>query len=808
LIGQRAASTVSPAVQAPAPRRAGRRTGWRHLASAHPDLVAAALLAVAALLFYYPLVFLGRAVVDYDAFVYFYPQRAFLGQALRHGQLPLWNPYLFMGAPFLANPQAAVLYPFSWLFAIGPVWVGYSAQLVLHSFLAAWFMYLFARHALGCLPLAAATGGLAYGFSGFAVGQAGHLNQLSAAAWLPVILLAYERAVYTRRPIWVATGAVALGLQILAGHPQVVYMTLITLVLLGVVCAPWRAPVRLGWAVLAGVLLGGVGVLLAAAQLLPTLELAPLSIRGGGVQWRDAVAGSLPPYLFPRALLPPYWLDGGSTEFWGYIGMVPVTLGILALLFARSRYVAFGAVLILIGVLLALGENVGWYRWFFDNVPQFSTFRVPARWLFLWQVGGCVLVALGADWIGRGAVVDRRGRDLWPRVVAVGLLLGLALAWQRVDGEAIPFRRTPAVWFGLAAVTFAAGAAATLHRTRLAQVVLVGLVAVELFAAGSASTTRLAPPAQVDDPGLATGWLLAHGDPAARSLSAARADYVSDYENEVRARLPDLSEEVIESLLVARKWRDTLAPNVPLQYQLRTADGYDGGVLPLQRFVELSSLLVPSPRPDGVLQSRLDTLPDARLLDLIGARYVVVNDGYDAPSGATEAALGDLDVYDRQPAATLDRIVYHAGPPLGDDDALTRLGQTTFDPNDELVLAAPASVFSATGSQRPGEPVAPSTSDAEHWRAHVSLAEPGYLLQREAWYPGWRARVDGQDAPVERADLLFRAVPIPAGEHDVEVYFDSRSFRRGMLVSMVGVLAVLVLCFVPWQRLGHRPGAG
>jgi uncharacterized membrane protein YfhO len=104
--------------------------------------------------------------------------------------------------------------------------------------------------------------------------------------------------------------------------------------------------------------------------------------------------------------------------------------------------------------------------------------------------------------------------------------------------------------------------------------------------------------------------------------------------------------------------------------------------------------------------------------------------------------------------------------------------------------------------------VTPIVSDAEHWRAHVSLAEPGYLLQREAWYPGWRARVDGQDTPVVRADLLFRAVPMPAGDHDVEVYFDSSSFKRGMLLSMVGVLAVLGLCFVPWRRLARRFGAG
>src|SRR5438876_4322605 len=121
-------------------------------------------LLAASLAFYYPLVFLGRALVDYDAFVYFYPQRVYLAQALASGRIPLWDPDLFLGAPFLANPQTAVLYPPSWLFLLGSVHSIYAAQLVLHGFIAALFTYLLARRAFGALPLAAAIGGLAFAF--------------------------------------------------------------------------------------------------------------------------------------------------------------------------------------------------------------------------------------------------------------------------------------------------------------------------------------------------------------------------------------------------------------------------------------------------------------------------------------------------------------------------------------------------------------------------------------------------------------------------------------------------------------------
>ncbi|MDQ3808964.1 MAG: hypothetical protein M3336_01605, partial [Chloroflexota bacterium] len=200
-------------------------------------MLAGAGLLVAAVAFYYPLVVLGRALVDYDAFVYFYPLREYLARSLLAGEIPLWNPDLFLGVPFLANPQTAVLYPPSWLFVLGPVHNIYSLQLVLHACLAAFFTYALTRHAFGVAPLAGVLGGLSYAFGGFAVGQVGHLNQFSAGAWLPAVLLAYDRFVVLGQARWIGFGALALALQLLAGHPQETYMTLLALGVFGLVRA-------------------------------------------------------------------------------------------------------------------------------------------------------------------------------------------------------------------------------------------------------------------------------------------------------------------------------------------------------------------------------------------------------------------------------------------------------------------------------------------------------------------------------------------------------------------------------------------
>ena len=83
---------------------------------------------------------------------------------------------------------------------------------------------------------------------------------------------------------------------------------------------------------------------------------------------------------------------------------------------------------------------------------------------------------------------------------------------------------------------------------------------------------------------------------------------------------------------------------------------------------------------------------------------------------------------------------------------------------------------------------------------NVSAPTQGWLLLSDAWYPGWQARVDGKSTPVQRADVLFRAVAVPEGEHQVEWVFRPASFRLGVAVSL-GTLGLL-LAGVVWTGLG------
>src|SRR3990172_3098519 len=159
-----------------------------------------------------------------------YPWKKFILESLRARQLPLWNPYLFAGVPFLAAGQHSALYPFSVIFYTLPLPRAYGVFTVSQFFLAGLFAYLFIR-VLGLRRLSALFGAIVYELSLFMVVSVVFPMIVAGAVWLPLVLTACELVVrqqpaFGGRPAtlpWLALGALAVGVEILAGHVGVTY---------------------------------------------------------------------------------------------------------------------------------------------------------------------------------------------------------------------------------------------------------------------------------------------------------------------------------------------------------------------------------------------------------------------------------------------------------------------------------------------------------------------------------------------------------------------------------------------------------
>jgi hypothetical protein len=606
------------------------------------ELIAIALLLACPVVFLYKTTIGNLIMAGLDVFTYFYPYKAYAAEVIRAGTLPLWNPYLFMGAPFLANIQSAVLYPLHlplyWLSV--PKMVSWSAAL--HLFLSGAFTYLFTRRALGFTPWGSLAAGLTLALSGFLGAQVEHINQLNVLVWLPLLLFLFHRSYGSRRPIYAVLTALVIGLQFLGGHTQSSYINLAALgcyslylplaEALGGSRQSWRSREStrsIAGSLLLFLLVVSLGVALAACQLLPTYELSRLSVRSTGLPYRQAVSFSLHPGILHRSLLPAL-SDSVFSEYVAYVGLLPLLLALLGMVRRRTRpQAAFFGLLALLGLLLALGVYNPLYYVLYRLVPGFGLFRVPARWLYLYAVGISVLAGLGfEELVSLSRPLGRPGRWL--------VFLGLAVAAVLVCLVALDPPSLAVILYWIVAASIATVLLCYgLLRQRGAPFLafLASLLIVELFFASRFQAyNRVTAPQALSSMRTSVARLLTDTG-VYRFLSYSDGKFDPGDLPEIQDLLSrQLPPEAIYDYLVATKQKEILAPNLPLLYRLQSVDGYDGGVLPLAAYVEWQRLLLPDGEisVDGRLQGRISIMPEAWLLDLCNVKYVLTDKTYDA----------------------------------------------------------------------------------------------------------------------------------------------------------------------------------
>lgn len=494
---------------------------WGALRRFRADLVVAALLFVLPLLLFWQVTLGGRTLLPADSLTLFEPWRSaaaqlgvagpphnqlladlvlenflwkkFIRESIAAGEAPLWNPYLFTGVPFLAAGQHSALYPFSLLYYVLPLANAYGWFTLSQFFLAGLFMYAYLR-VLGLRRFGAAFGAVLYQLCGFMVVSVVFQMIIAAAAWLPLILTALELIARQQpalggRPAtlpWLALGAVALGMQVLAGHVEITYYTL----LVSGAYAAWRLGAL--WqerkegnggrgrkakllasraAAMLGLVIVGLG--LAAIQFVPLYELASSSFRTGRATFEQILGWAYPlrhalVFLIPNFYGSPahhHYFDlftfewrpaplNNQTIFWGiknyveggaYLGLLPLLLSVIAIVtFLRSLrtphqtlrsllpssfflLTPFFFLLALFSLLFAFGSPL--YALIFW-LPGINQLHSPFRWVWPLALSVAVLSAYGVQClqagVGRGQTAARRRRGgtrrSWINLLAYGAL--------------------------------------------------------------------------------------------------------------------------------------------------------------------------------------------------------------------------------------------------------------------------------------------------------------------------------------------------------------------------------------------------
>lgn len=381
------------------------------------DLLSILFLGVWHFLYFLP-VTLGRQVfIDGDILYSFLPFHTELARALAEGRLPLWTPGIQAGFPLFAEGEVGALYPPNWVFhLLLPTPTALSYIILFHWSWAAIGMYLLCR-SLSQRVASGALAAIVFGASGFMLARVPHVPLFVVASWLPWLLLLqirYRRAALEgkRTNGWFLLMVLAIGLQFLGGSPQLAFLNIGTFVIVGITDPFLRnyrnMPLKTWFArsvrqtpktVLVTILSVGLGVGLAAIQLLPTAELVALSTRGQDLGEAFFSSFSLNPayltqFVFPFQVLgqPTFY----NTEYWGYLGMLPLLLALAAPFLRRDPWTWFFFLFALVALALSLGTYQPFYEWLY-NVPVFNRFRVPARFLFLFTFAGAYLAGIGLE---------------------------------------------------------------------------------------------------------------------------------------------------------------------------------------------------------------------------------------------------------------------------------------------------------------------------------------------------------------------------------------------------------------------------
>ncbi len=745
----------------------------------HKDTLALGALALATAGFFWRLLFSSKVwmpVFGGDLVSFLYPVYNFAARCLRAGDVPLWNPYLYGGAPFAADNQSGLFYPVNLAFFLLQPHVDYRAMELLavaHFYLAGVCAYLGLRY-IYRQPLkrwAALAGAAAFMFSDLFVTHFGNLNMLACAAWLPLIFGLFWQALEEKRSALAAGAGIFLGISALAGHIQPLLYIVLVLGLCFLYQAHghrqygWRALLHMS-SLLAVTLVVALGV--AAPALIPGYEMSRLSLRVE-LTYQDASQYSLPPAALIGLLVPGifgrgpggYWGPWARVEV-GYVGILTLLLAGLALLLRRDRLTRFLALLIVLAVFLALGNFTILHGWMYRFVPGFNQIRAPARFIYLLDFALAWLAALGLDALLRP--IPRFNRYTWRGLLRCSpfLVLSVALVTLSVAYATLLYSQDKApeifarLLAGTSGIVFAllllgCGLAMLYLRSRhLVSQATLGLMAFSLIVFDLASLgayTEL----ELNDP--TAGF----EHPAAIAFLKNDTEY---YRIDTRTDVWDV-------------WQ----PDLSLLHGIFDVGGiYNPLVLAdYHRYWE-------------GLGSR-----SSPLYDFLNAKYVVAHkdvvldwEKFELVFDADPA----VNIYENKRVLPRAFVVHKSWSVQDQQQAFEIIHRADFDPSTTVVVEG-GSVLAANTSGNSDVSILSYSNNEIELQASTSVA--GYLVMSEVYYPGWRVEVDGHPADLKRANYAFRTVFLPPGMHQVRFYFQPTTWTVGAIYSLCTWIALALV---------------
>jgi hypothetical protein len=745
----------------------------------------------------FPQVLLGLQTFVVRDFGFFaYPLAYYQRECFWRGELPLWNPYNNCGVPFLAQWNTMALYPPALIYLLLPLSWSLSFFCLVHQFWAGLGMYFLVRRWTGSL-LGAAVGGVMFAFNGLTLNLLMWPSHIATLAWTPWVLVAVERA-WREGGRRLVLASLVGALQMMAGGPETILFSW------AIVLGLWMTDLVKGRGLFPNdtgpqratmlwrfPLVVALVAALAAAQLVPFLDLAAHSQRGTGyADTRWSMPGSgwanlLVPTVFER--LWPIGVYFQSNQGWTssyYLGIGGLLLVLLGALYVHERRVWLLSAIACAGVLLAMGDQTFLGRLLRQLIPQLSLVTYPIKFVILLTICAPILAGFGvarlreaSEHCSAESAQSGSSQQVLAAAMRRRLVLLAGLLFAVIAGIL--------VWAWRSRVS-STEMAVTLRNglSRAGLLIIVALLLVVLQR-NLKKHWQVALPFAL----LTILWLDVYTHEPAQNPTAPTWIYQPGL---ARGRLamkpqPALGES-----------RAMVSPSAEAGFMgfiVRTAK--DNFVVKRLGYFANCDLLDGVPKVNGFF-----SLYPKECGELNTAIYSATN--FDFPHLNDFMCVSQITApgkfFDWVPRETFLPMVTAGQKPvfLADADALPGLLATNFDATKFVILLPQAESLISVSHQTRAQ-VFPKRVTAHELQFEAECSEPSMVTISQTYYHRWHAYLDGKRTPLLRANYAFQAVEVPAGRHRVRMAYEDLGLRIGSAISLLALLSCMVLWAV-WRR--------
>jgi hypothetical protein len=717
--------------------------------------IMAIVLAVA--LFYWKILFSKQFSILWlwESVSQSYSWYHFAAASLKHGVVPLWDPYRFSGSTFIGEMQTGLFYPLKFLAYLMPFDSNgmfservYNEVYVVTHILAAVFMFLLARY-FRLSNFASFIAGMAFTLCGY-LANTGHPHTLDSAIWLPLVVLFFLRSVderiFRRSFFQAALGGIALGMAVLGGGLHMVIMDGIVLVTMAAMLCVREYVTRRVIAAAGTVVI--VGFLFGAVQLLPSLEYSSRAYRWyGGPSPTQSVQKIPYEYLggqnrfSPRAIFSFLFgaTESGDGAPGNYFGVLPLFASVIgAWCCWRNRWVKYFTTLGLVAFLYSWG-SFSLIHGLLYLLPLLDAAREASRFIHLTQFAMAILTGFGIDFLYSAASEGRISpftKILRSIVILLATILGAAALQQTIVVSDWSY-----LSFFLIATLYA----------------LLEMI-------------------QRKQPRALTQTLLA----VLLLWDAYEFDWLVRNKEQAQAENQDHLPELIHSHALADFLKSQTQP-----FRIH----FDGDMPP--NIGDVYGVQMTGGMSATVLTDYSPILGTSVMNRLLNVRYSLRRNVSGDPRKPVFSD-GVWNVYENADYGTRAWLVHRVEVNTSKERPLKRLNDSDFDPEHTSI------VEKKLDQPLSSPPSQTETADLAQYTAtslivDVNTSGTALLVLGEIFYPGWEATVNDRITPIVRVDGFLRGVVVPRGTSRVWLTYRPVSVRVGAVLTLVAVIGTAAL---------------